>query len=980
MTNESNANQRRYEVEVRGVKTDRDLALVLGQRYAEALPTALWQEGKVVVAFPKAEDANEFVSGTNGRPFKGGVPLSAKLLTPLPTDSAPSSAPARAVPASPAGAAARSAAINTTRVKPGTDKRRPAPYHFVPVVPSLARAEEPVLHDRWNYNCWSGELRLTLRALTPLLAGNDQYDYGDAVDSLRRAYEQLVSSRGVADPQVAADKKLLEPMALPAETGSASVGRVLISGAAQKGMLRHSLAALFSAPMERVWERTFSYRLNVQFPSRPAVTTHIGVVTHIDASGVWALPVRDLKKDVVFVDGRLEAAVAQALRGGTLQVPGAIRRASAFSQFRNAVANMEVVNPVSNALMQSRRTNKLLPQIGNKEPGVKGFHAFPYRFGLDGKGVFYQAFSNRKGGYCCLLLRLNLKSHPVCLGPADTWQQTIEHLSDDVSGHLRDHPIIGDRSQTARSNLKKIAEEGLRPGDIVCFEMRGGKVVTLGHNFRYRYRYRDSIHKTKESDYQRRQDQAGPADLRRVLCPLPLETQSHDGTDAGHPCGKPKGLSIARRMFGYVGSSEGKYSPTEPMTFGIGLTPPREDRQSQAGEGPAGGAGRGQPTDFAQLAGRVAFNTAVEVIAPGKEADADRFLNAEHACLVPLRPLGAPKPSAVEHYLTQDLQRIGRRNDAGILSTYGDTEDDPSAGDLRGRKFYLHQPDAARLDKGHSHCFELGVPDPRPSDWGPVYSKRKPRGTPRQANWRMDEDREMLVSNQAMIGRFVSKPGTEFRTTLRFTNLEAWELGALILCLAPSEKLVRRLAERLDAAGRPVLEWLKQRGPQANEDHPLLANKLGHGRPLGLGSVRYGIDSLVHIQPASGSSGQAVGDPVQVQEYTADALQPQVEQLIDALADWLMNVFADQANGLERWVGDVFLPWLEIHRYAGRKRYDYPRDVPRKPQNDQVNGNDETIFNYHSNLRQKHALGRKEAAAGDNKRDHYGLKALRGFD
>jgi hypothetical protein len=53
-----------------------------------------------------------------------------------------------------------------------------------------------------------------------------------------------------------------------------------------------------------------------------------------------------------------------------------------------------------------------------------------------------------------------------------------------------------------------------------------------------------------------------------------------------------------------------------------------------------------------------------------------------------------------------------------------------------------------------------------------------------------------------------------------------------------------------------------------------------------------------------------------------------------------------------RWVERCLVPWLQVHRYAGRKRFDYPRHAEK---------GERTIFNYHSALRGAHADGRKRA-------------------
>ncbi|HIQ20962.1 MAG TPA: hypothetical protein EYH34_06975, partial [Planctomycetes bacterium] len=733
-----NQGSQQYEVEIRGVSNDRDLDLLLGPRFQDAVSSKRWDKGKVIVAFAEFQQAQEFVATNNGRMFKGGATIAARLLTQVPSHAAdPASQQPRAATAQP------QAVINTTPARPGQDKRRAAPYHFVPVKPELAGSAEPVLHDRWNREYWSGELHLTFKALTPLLAGNDQYDHREALTAVQDAYRTLIRNRGVPNAQVADDKKLLEPMALPAQQDGQTIGPVLISGAAQKGMLRHSLAALFSAPMERVTERTFSYRPNVTFVGRERTCRPALVV---DGGGrnkegiphpvtVLLLSLRDLcyvqpdalsKMPARFQKLANEAAQSRCRHYTT---PSA-RRSIAIDS--SDVRTMEDANLrlTKSNILKSGSKRETLSELQDRLPVVN-------LNGIDLAARLNRIFHERnpdprqlrnksRDGYPLLLVTLpeNDETEVLDTEQLQRFDESVDHLMDSKAGHLRDHPLLHDRPnhEGLVEELKRLRQRGLLPGDLIFLEQNafGERIVPLGHHVYYRQRYRDSIHKTQVPEYQWARHQVRPCDLRNILCPCPEEMESHDGSEPEHPRGKPKRLSIARRMFGYVGTSKGQYRATEPLTFGIGTI-------AEASE-----MSKPDHTDFSQLAGRIAFNTAVEAIAEGKERDEDRFLNAGRACLVPLRPLAAPKPSAVEHYLTQDLDRLGLRVDGGILCTYGDTEDDPSAGDLRGRKFYLHQPDAARVEDGYSHCFELGVDDPEPGKWGKVWrgypDPRDPKG------------------------------------------------------------------------------------------------------------------------------------------------------------------------------------------------------------------------------------------------------------
>jgi CRISPR-associated protein (TIGR03986 family) len=777
----------------------------------------------------------------------------------------------------------------------GADRRSRPPYHFVPVDGGAAVTDPPEYHDKIDLdNLWSGELHCTLTALTPLLAANDQYDFGKAVPAVRAALEDLVRSKlrkGPADPvTIEAAKKVLEPLALRGADESVP-GAVLIGGAALKGMVRQSFGALLSAPMERVQERHFSYRPNAYL--NPDTDDHLtscaGVISRRVTGGVEVIPLAGLT-EVLYVK---EPADAQVFRAwGTTEAAELLRAsgnpfppAGPSPLFQSEVTVRDCDLDFHHGRKRPRSRN-------GQSVKLRNVYLLPYRPGLDGRGVFNQAFhdNNHRRGYRWVVLRWNNTRPPLAIPQAvvDGWRRTVEHLRDDRQGHLLRHPNIGARQGAAVDGLTNLLREGFRPGDVVFFEQEKdapNRVLTMGHHFRYRWRYRDTIRTTTGLG---KAAHAGPVapDLRDLLCPRPVEWNTNQE-------GRPEGLSAARLLFGFVGTPDGMYSDCEPLTCGIG-----------------GVRGPGQRNDFAMLTGRIAINVAVEQDA-ARDAG-DRFLNADRACLVPLRALGSPKASAVEHYLTQD--GIGGRPDAGILCTYGDHDHDNAVGELRGRKFYLHQPKAAE-DKTRYDLLAGGNDQV--------------------------EDPDVLLSDQAVVGRFVSQPRTQFRFTLRFVNLRPWELGALLFTLAPTRADVEFLCQTLQEAGAPLGGWLK-RIPVADD---LLAHKLGHGRPLGLGSVRIDVDALVRLR--------AGGDWVV-------RTDPQGDDARRAL----LKEFATRMQGLGAnlapWVQRVLIPWLEVHRYAGRHNVDYPRHAQQR-----------TIFNHHSALRTDHAKGRKRRAP--NARERHGL-------
>ena len=401
----------------------------------------------------------------------------------------------------------------------------------------------------------------------------------------------------------------------------------------------------------------------------------------------------------------------------------------------------------------------------------------------------------------------------------------------------------------------------------------------MGHHFRYRWRYRDTVHKAKGQ--QRPQ----------------LRPTEDEKTPDSRGC--PSKLTGARLLFGYVGTSTGKDEATEPLTGGIGTG------------------------DFQQLAGRISCNMAVEQ--DDREPVGERFIgDEEHNFLVPLRPLGSPKPSAVEHYLTQDKVGKRTREDGGCLRTYGDTPDDESAGDLRGRKFYLHQPRA--VDR--RECYELTGPDCN--------------------DWKIG-DSLAIESNQAAVGRFVSQPGRQFRFTIRFQHLRDWELSALLLALCPTKKKLVKLGDGLGLQAEmeeylSVVAFQNSLTPGHSEEMPLLAMKLGHGRPLGLGSVLVQVEHLMRLVGADAETLSFVEDKEEGREEDKHEHRDTeglrlVKQLGKVIKDSLGPAVKD-------WFEKVLKPWIEAHRFAGRTFLDYPRTR-------------DTVFNYHSELRKAHAYGRK---------------------
>lgn len=741
-------------------------------------------------------------------------------------------------------------------------KRYP-PYHFVPVAkkPNVdevdALLDTPVFHDGKNQNVYSGELCCTLTALTPLLVANDQYN----INEVKGAKEH---DKGVDLPDawkikslkdkerqsiwVKPDKSVLEPLRLPD-------GRVLISGASLKGMLRQSISALLTAPMERVAQRTYSYRLNTKITgdSGKRYKCYPAIVEEVDEAGI-PLKVKLLKTDL---------------------------------------NKVKFLKPTS----------------------TTDYTQFSYMYGLDAQGTLLRTHEQEHlkpdqkpvSPKENVWIANNLLTHAISCDVSSEikaqYKDTVEHLSDRRYGHLTgDHPLLPNKiSPTTPKQLSdQIKNAGkMEPQQLIYVEAieENGKyqITSLGHNFRYRWRYADTVRTRWSWNTQKNQPEPQP---RSILQPSAPEIGE-----------RPEKLSANRVLFGYVQSDE--------ETPGIGKD------------------------NFSRLAGRIAFNMAVEVTEEEtaknlpisekpepttkqnknekgqttkvkkksslpqtslQNKPTSRFLNGDNGYTVALKELGAPRPSAVEFY----LQQQGERPDRGSLITYGDVAGEDTGGELNGRKFYLHQPAAADLK--NKTLYETN-------------------------------DDEVKASNQASLARFVSTPGTKFRFTLRFRDLRLWELGALLTTLEP-EYLLNNITTlpNTDDLHQYASRFKNQKlePEQKPEQYPLLAHKLGHGRPLGLGSVCLKID---HKLIATSSEN----------------ISPESTTTADKIAEQAQNTFMKKLKErLEQnpQLAPVLKSWLGVHQFRGQVQSAYPEHYDEKSGESQ-------IYEFHTALRQRHARNRQ---------------------
>lgn len=234
-----------------------------------------------------------------------------------------------------------------------------------------------------------------------------------------------------------------------------------------------------------------------------------------------------------------------------------------------------------------------------------------------------------------------------------------------------------------------------------------------------------------------------------------------------------------------------------------------------------GSAGIGRD-DHAQLMGRVFVNAGLEVV-DKNESDDDRFLKPTF-----LKELGMPRPSAVEHYLKQPHHPQSRPSDNATLVTYGDAAGYDQPGELAGRKFYLDRADHSEANK--------------------------------------QNERSTLALE-------ASKPGRKFRFTVRFRDLDATELAAILVALCPDQ-------------------FKDELGGTHTDGY---CSKLGYARPLGWGSVRIAAKALLLLDEVSDTP----------------TLEPEAD-----LNAWVKTNHRKTATQDE---------WLAIHRRNHPDAADYPR-------------------------------------------------------
>ncbi len=361
------------------------------------------------------------------------------------------------------------------------------PYGFVPL-PETFTTAEPIWHDGTSSNGkLSGEIRCELETLTPLLVGWERGNVGDG----EADWPVPANLNGVG--QLVDEKPVLCPLRAP--WGERPV---IIPGDTLKGLLRHELGALLGAPLERVAERSYSYRPNTLFPQDP--------------------------------NPFLIARLARVPQGGVaMQALG--------------VGGLNVRVPIKLELLQDNLAyDRHHTKKANYYRFDNGGGGAPYRGGL-GAGMRLNKMRNLHNR-----LTTNPNTTVKTVNVPDKVQQgylaTLRHLIDPDHGHFSsrypDNPNMVACDQARERILTAAQCVVFQPGDMIWVEWDTNKecIVSLGWHYYYRWAYIDTVRKK------------GGTSERRGLFALD-EERKPDGD------GAPEKLSPVRRLFGYTGDNEG---------------------------------------------------------------------------------------------------------------------------------------------------------------------------------------------------------------------------------------------------------------------------------------------------------------------------------------------------------------------------------------------------------------------------------------
>lgn len=367
-------------------------------------------------------------------------------------------------------------------------------YRFAPIDINLAVTDSPVWHDGLSdEGLLSGEILCTLKALTPLLPGNTSYPASDVADSkkvtikepvieknkdkkLDRDRVQLPNSWGI--PPVAEKKKIIEPLRL-------NDGRAIIPGSAIKGMIRQSLGALLSAPMERVNEHHYTYRPNLSHGNR--MVCRPAVVLAINEQRITVKILNNARAAIFFHDDT-QKKFAHLAYGSVVNTE--------FSDISYEEKNY--FDNKKNKQVNEVNRNRL---VTKSESSLKLNHIYlAYKGGIDGEGDLASAFGRGTKVHSEALVHLDeLGNGSEMTIPAPVYNQYIKSqkvLANETVGHIsKGHPLSINSRVVSRNieSATALVKNQLIYVEVEIENNEFKAIKSIGHHYQYRWAYTSSI-------------------------------------------------------------------------------------------------------------------------------------------------------------------------------------------------------------------------------------------------------------------------------------------------------------------------------------------------------------------------------------------------------------------------------------------------------------------------------------------------------
>ncbi|MBN2723289.1 MAG: TIGR03986 family CRISPR-associated RAMP protein [Deltaproteobacteria bacterium] len=352
--------------------------------------------------------------------------------------------------------------------------------------------------------------------------------------------------------------------------------------------------------------------------------------------------------------------------------------------------------------------------------------------GIDGHGTLGSEFDHPSPGYSKIVINIDADNIPLEFSQdiLNNYRESLDIMSDSMKGHLADHPLTFDKTAVIQ-NINNIKNN--------CKDLE---------TFYSAHRYTAFFVNIRTVNGREEIDSFGHH--FRYLWRFRDSVHFKDTKPREEL--KIKKDDMAMNLFGHV-----------------------QEDDKKTGK------------DKIEIAGRVSFNHAVEVIQPDDKPQ-DRF-EGNSSNMPPwhvhLKILGSPKPSYFG-YLKKSGTRPQIPGRTFNKPTWGDTmhPNKEPGGDLAGRKFYIHFNPMVQ-SKPHFH-------------YVPADNK---------------------TEHVSQIAAYITKSGRKFRFRVRFRNLTPGELAYLITSIE-----------------------LKYGTCDSKYHH-----KIGHGRPLGMGSVKMEIKSAAFL-------------------------------------------------------------------------------------------------------------------------------------